>query len=382
MENRYKTVGLVTFSWPEAGDLLLSDMVDIFSNLADQLYIVAWGKSERFYESKSENVKVSEVYHKDGSNPLFSIVNLTITQLKIAFKMLQFRRGIDVWVFGLGTDGMIIPCLTAKMLNLPILIYPVGSATKVAKVTKDATATAFSILNVFNYSLANMLMVDSNRLIEEYGLKRFLQKVVNGHIQFIHADKFNVQKPLHQRKCLVGFVGRLSQEKGILNFLEAIPLTLNIRDDISFLIIGDGPLRPIVEGKIRQNDLSSKVDFIGWVPHDDLPSYLNELMLLVIPSYSEGGPLISFEAMACATPVLSTPVGLIPDSISDGKTGFIMENNSPECIARNIIRAIQHPELESIATKGFMFVGNERSYNAALISVNECIKALTEKTKN
>jgi glycosyltransferase involved in cell wall biosynthesis len=54
--------------------------------------------------------------------------------------------------------------------------------------------------------------------------------------------------------------------------------------------------------------------------------------------------------------VLATPVGAIPDVIIDGKTGFIMENNSPECIAENVIRALNSPDLERIAENGRRFV--------------------------
>jgi glycosyltransferase involved in cell wall biosynthesis len=102
--------------------------------------------------------------------------------------------------------------------------------------------------------------------------------------------------------------------------------------------------------------LTARVDLPGWISHDDLPGYLNQLRLLVLPSYTEGLPNIMLEAMACGTPVLATPVGAIPDVIIDGKTGFIMENNSPECIAENVIRALNSPDLERIAENGRRFV--------------------------
>ena len=54
--------------------------------------------------------------------------------------------------------------------------------------------------------------------------------------------------------------------------------------------------------------------------------------------------------------MLATPVGAIPDVIIDGKTGFVIENNSPECIAENVIRVLASPELEEIAGAGRRFV--------------------------
>ncbi len=64
--------------------------------------------------------------------------------------------------------------------------------------------------------------------------------------------------------------------------------------------------------------------------------------------------------------MLATAVGAIPDVIRDGETGFIMENNSPECIARNVIRALSHPDLGKIARNARALVENEYTYEAAV----------------
>ena len=122
------------------------------------------------------------------------------------------------------------------------------------------------------------------------------------------------------------------------------------------LIGGDGPLKELIEASLQKGGVTARVDLPGWISHDDLPGYLNQLRLLVLPSYTEGLPNIMLEAMACGTPVLATPVGAIPDVIIDGKTGFIMENNSPECIAENVKRALDSPDLERIAEAGRRFV--------------------------
>ncbi len=93
---------------------------------------------------------------------------------------------------------------------------------------------------------------------------------------------------------------------------------------------------------------------------------MNELKLIILPSYTEGLPNIMLEAMACGTPVLATPVGSIPDVIKDGETGFIMKNNSPECIAENVIRALNYPNLEQISLNARILVEKEYTYEKAV----------------
>ena len=82
------------------------------------------------------------------------------------------------------------------------------------------------------------------------------------------------------------------------------------------------------------------------------------------------------EAMACGTPVLSTPVGAVPDVIVDGKTGFAMENNSPECIAENVMRALEHSDLEQIAEAGRRFVEENFTFERVVERWKEVLEAI------
>jgi glycosyltransferase involved in cell wall biosynthesis len=81
--------------------------------------------------------------------------------------------------------------------------------------------------------------------------------------------------------------------------------------------------------------------------------------------------------MACGTPVLATSVGSIPDVIKDGETGFIMEGNSPECIAKNVMRALEHPNLDEIVKNArALWWKREFTYEAAVERYRTILKEL------
>ena len=117
-----------------------------------------------------------------------------------------------------------------------------------------------------------------------------------------------------------------------------------------------------------KNELMNKgaYDRVELTGHNELPDNLNELKLLVFPSYSEGLPNIVSESMACGTIVLATPVGGVPDLINDGETGFIIEDNTPECIAENVIKALNYPDLDRIVKNARKLIEDEYTYEAAV----------------
>ena len=147
-----------------------------------------------------------------------------------------------------------------------------------------------------------------------------------------------------------------------MNFAKAIPSILEQCNDVEFLIGGDGQLLGDLKEELKKSDCYDRVKFSGGIPHEEVPDYLNELKLLVLSSYSEGLPGIVQEAMACGTPVLATPAGGVPDLIKDGETGFILENNSPECIAEGVIKVLSSKNLGEIIEKARKLIEEEYAY--------------------
>jgi len=351
-----------------AGETILENFIEILEPVSNEIFVI----TGNFPKSAKKRIHI--ITAKGGyetQSILIRISQFILTQLNTSLNLIKIFRKVDIVIFFIGARMYIVPMFLTKLLRKKTVMVGAGCHSKNAKYHYSKgigklVPSIFRILEFVNYHLSNQIVVYSEGLIEEYSLETYKNKIYIAHEHFLDFNKFEVKKKLSERNNLVGYIGRLSEEKGVLNFVKAIPEILKERDDLEFLIGGDGQLRDEIEKYIGEKNLNDKVKLVGWIPHENLPDYLNELKQVVLPSYTEGLPNIMLEAMACGTPVLATPVGAIPDLIKDGKTGFIMENNSPECIARNVIRALNHPNLEKIAENARALVEREFTYERAV----------------
>ena len=142
-----------------------------------------------------------------------------------------------------------------------------------------------------------------------------------------------------------------------------------------FLIIGDGPLKMNIEDS--NSLINEKTELIGWVDDEKLSEYLNRMKILIIPSYTEGLPNVMLESMACGTPVLANSVGSIPDIIIDGKNGFILRNNNPDCISTSVINLLKI-DLELISENAHESIVNDFDYNKSFQEWKKIIFSVLE----
>lgn len=136
------------------------------------------------------------------------------------------------------------------------------------------------------------------------------------------------------------FVGRLHTQKGLDILLPAFNHIITARPDLSWrlLLIGEGPLRSQLEAMARQLDSGVEVVFCGTT--DDVPAYLMQSDLFVLPSRAEGMSNALLEAMAYGLPCVATKISGNEDLIRHGENGLLVPSENEEKLAEAIVQLV------------------------------------------
>jgi glycosyltransferase involved in cell wall biosynthesis len=364
----------------EGKNIYLTKFLNILKPLSNEIFVID-GDFPEIPDRRIHIIKIKADLKKESM--LTRSIKFILIQLKCSNILIKVSKNIDIVIFFGATT--ILPMLLAKFLKKKIIVILGGSAWKTTdQVYRERLFGIGGLVFPFilrsleriGLTISDRIVVYSESVIKFLGLERYKDKILIISNIYLDANKYKITKNLKERRNLIGFISRLNEGKGIMNFVNAIPLILKERNDLEFLIGGDGALFDEIEQKLKNNGTYNKVKLTGWIPHDELPDKLNELKLLVFPSYSEGLPNIVSESMTCGTPVLATPVGGVPDLIRDRKTGFIMEDNSPEGITKNVIMALNHPNLDNIVKNARRLIEERYTYEAAVEKYGEMLNNL------
>lgn len=361
-------IGIVTSPFLlKAGAAPLSNLIQVLGAYSSKIYVLSGNLEALSIISDSDKIKIIVIQQKIETNLFKKVFKYVVSNLKISIYILYLYK-TDIWFFYLGETLLLIPILITRFLNKKAILVSSGSLRTLRQIN-NSKLSRIIIKKLENISpmLASKILISSKNLVCAEDLIKFGNKLIFLYEHFVDTNAFDQNIKIKNRQKIVGFVGRLSYEKGILNFLEAIHCIAAKDSDIKFIIAGSGPLDSEINHFINRNLLKERVKLLGWIPHNALPELLNQLKLLVIPSYTETGPLVLLEAMACGTPVAATLVGLVSNLVEDEFTGFILENNSPECIAFAITRALEYPKLDLISSNARELIEKEYTYDATIV---------------
>lgn len=361
--NLKKNIVIISKPIGKSGMVPLSNLINLLHPLSHSLCIIAGNMEKVLPSLTSNNLNIFNIRFCPRSNLFLKIKDYIELQLVFSYYLYKRRKSADICIFFYEAHELLIPVMLTKLFKCKDYFILTASISKSTSIKNNKLGRIFIYSEKVALHFSDKLILYSPNLINFWNLEDYREKVVFAREHIIDIHKFNILTNYGERETIIGFFGRYSLEKGIFNLIRSMEM---LHPEIKLITGGDGPLRNDLLDYIREAKLSDRISLENWKEHNELPDYLNKIKILVIPSYTEGLPNIMLEAMACGTPVLVNPVGAIPDIIKEGKTGFLMENNSPECIAANIIRALEYPDLERIAEDGRRFVEENFTFEKTL----------------
>ncbi len=347
----------------------LSNIAIVLDSVCSSVLVIT-GNTDRIIRP-STRIKVADVgismhFLGDKKPKVYSallwIIKSIVVQLKQSVELLKARNDVDLVFFYQAYPYYLLPLLTAKALRKRTVAY-MGTGKPIGLYQK-----LLNIQDPLLFKLLDGISLESRGMLDVYSLGRHNRKLLPEAARFVDLSHYALNKPLKEREILVGFIGRLVKDKGVIDFVKAIPAIARQNAGTSFLIAGAGDQSEwVVDECIKLRAEGIDVTVSGWIG-EDLPERLNELKLLVLPTRFDAFPTILVEAIACGTPVIATAVGGIPDFVKDGETGFILVNGEAECITEAVTKALalSNEELARIAENAKVIVDAQFSYSATV----------------
>lgn len=161
--------------------------------------------------------------------------------------------------------------------------------------------------------------------------------------------------PFQEKTVVIGTVKTLNYIYGIDLLIHAFSSLLHKLETLSesgtqvpqvrLRLVGDGEQRPALEKLAQQLGLLDRIDFVGRVPHGQVPDELNKLDIYVALSRSESFGVAIIEAGAAGRPVVVSDAGGLPEVTIDGVTGFVVPRENPVAAAAALEKLVIDPAL-------------------------------------
>jgi len=258
-------------------------------------------------------------------------------------------------VFSYFSKPVIFGTLAAKLAKVPRVIgmleglgyafteQPEGLSKKV-QLIKSIQVLLYKIALP---QLDNIIFLnpdDPRDLLESHNIKVKQVDILGGI--GLDLDEYNYQ-PIETIDSPINFlfIGRMLKEKGIHDFVAAAKIVKKIYPNVQFTVLG--AIDSFNPGALQQSELdrlvsSNIINYPGQV--DDVQKWIAANHIFVLPSYREGVPRSTQEAMAVGRAVITTDVPGCRETVIDGVNGFLVEKWNPQALAEKMIYFIEHPE--------------------------------------
>jgi glycosyltransferase involved in cell wall biosynthesis len=256
-----------------------------------------------------------------------------------------------------GARSNVYTRLAARYAGVPIVLSTVHNSLFDYEVARCRRAL-YVLAERLTSPLADRILAVSEAiahdLVERYGIAAARTVVVHNGIDawaFRPArEKATVRAELgiSDGRRVVVMAGRMTPQKGWDVLLEAAAPQAAARNDLAWVLVGDGPLRPALTR--RAADLGVAAHFTG--ARADMADVLGCADVVVLASRSEGLPFTLLEAMALGKPVVATRVGGVPEVVEDGRSGRLVPCDDPAALASAVASVVDAPDRAAMGARG------------------------------
>ena len=233
--------------------------------------------------------------------------------------------------------------------------------------TLHGTFTDKKMLTRFIYR--NIDIIACGKTVKEsfannYGISEKQITVINNAIkkntdEIVRVDEIN-NLPDNCKK--IGYIGRLSAEKGIDILIETISLVVKDRKDVYFIVAGTGDLEESFLKKIHEEGLDNRVVFLGY--RNDAQNIIKQIDATILTSYTEGLPLTPIESFAHGKPIIATNAGGTSEIVEDGDNGYLVQIGDSRALANKILDIFDNQDkYEQISKSALRTFQNKYDYD-------------------
>lgn len=230
--------------------------------------------------------------------------------------------------------------LLSRLLNIITILHCHANNFQIFYETKSRIGQKF-IMWIFSLS-------DSLVLISKYWCNYFETLCPSTKLALVNNPVVfpKLGNSRDKSKKIVLSLGRLEERKGTYDILEAAPLVVHEIPGVHFNLAGDGDVEE-VKKSIEGNSWQKNISILGWVEGQEKESAFREASVFLLPSYHEGLPLALLEAMSYGLPIISCPVGGIPDAIEDAVSGVLIEPGNVSAMVSSLINLLNDKKYSS-----------------------------------
>lgn len=207
---------------------------------------------------------------------------------------------------------------------------------------------------------ADAIRCDSKRILDVIVNKKMNHAPIDVLPIYIATEKYAtdgaIGKDVHdlfpERRTVFLVASRLEPEKDLQNTVTAFASVMQkYPNRAGLVIVGSGSCEQQLREQVRVSKIESDVVFIPWT--NDLQSYYKTADVFMITSLFEGYGLTIAESLLCGTPVLATNVGVAPEVIIEGRTGWMCPPQNMFALGEKIEQLVAHPD-RVLAAKKFL----------------------------